>query len=415
MQVQDTPSSRPLSEDELLLVDEFRRAKVRREAASVFSSTPNLAPTAIQYPTDTYPVAQSQPYLDAHTKSVETPVEDPQVLEMVRLKRGRWAVLGVNILIASVLFNPGLNQSLEAFLGLSNALQSISPSGTQPLPSPSSPPLQEPLPTPDTTPSPVPGQPPVPSPAQPAPNTNPTPNPSPALPEPATPAPTQPVQPDRGGVVSDAQLAQFVLAYFRKNNWVVREGARRYNIAYIQTMDMDNTLNGGRYNAFDDARVLFEVINGQPRIVGKWQATTRPGDYYYRNPMNGKGTAHLQTRRQFRAWIMGVHRRGDHPALVQHGGPVNVLRTNGRPSTVTGDPPEGRPDQGFFGINQHGVVNQNMDREDIQRASAGCLVAQNWSDHTQFIQYLRNDADFVANPKYVWHTGIIPGRDILRR
>lgn len=412
MQLQDTPpNGRPLSEDELLLVDEFRRAKVRQQAASVFSvpvapyQQPQLAPTVIQ------PPIISQPYTNP---PIQTPIENPEATEAIKRRRGWWIITGVNLLIVTIIINPGLNQAFENYLGLANAFQNINPPTptlppTQPLPTPQQP---EELPTPSPTPSPPTPNPPVPSP--PSPSVPKPPAPSPAPPQP-NPNPAPPSQGGQGGPVTDADLARYILAYFRKNNWVVREGARRYNIAYIQTMDLDNTLNAGRYNAFDDARILFEVVNGQPRIVGKWQATTRPGDYYYRNPMNRKGTAHLQTRRQFRAWVMGVHRRGDHPALVQLGGPVTVLRTDGRPSTNTGDPPEGRPDIGYFGINQHGVVGQNMDRTDLQRASAGCLVAQNWSDHTQFIQYLRNDVDFVANSRYVWTTGVIPGRDILSR
>lgn len=399
----------PLTQEELLLVDEYRRAGVRQKAASAFTGIPSVP---------THNTRSSAAYIP-NPETVT--LNDPLLEQEANRKRLQWAVLGLNLLLLTALVHPGFNQGLENILGVSNTQAPSLPDapGVAPslpvLPSPESIAPVPQLPSPGgapATPPPAPSLPTPSAPVLPAPPSN---DPMPKEEPPAAPVKPTPLPDAPGrGQVTDAQLAHRVLAYFNKRGWKYRQGKGRYNIAYIQAMDLDNTLNQGRYNHFDDVRLIFEVINGAPRIVGKWQATTKPGDYYYRNPMNPKGTATLKTRVQFEAWIMGVHRRGDHPALVQHGGPVTVVRrSEAHPSGPA--PAPGSEDTGMFGINQHGVVGANMPRDDIRRASAGCLVGQNWDEHRVFINHLRSDKDFRGNPGFVWTTGVIPGIDILVR
>lgn len=210
------------------------------------------------------------------------------------------------------------------------------------------------------------------------------------------------VELQEGKSISNAQLAQSIVDYAKSRGWVLREGPNRYNIFYVQGMDPDNSLNKSRYNAFDDLRILLVIEGGVPRIVAKWIATTKPGDYYHKYPMNKKGVSYIKPG-QYRAWIMGYHRSFLHPALVQLGGPVTVLRDNKRPDT------------GFFGINQHGVLNRNVSRDTVDRASAGCLVVPTWAHQQQFVAYMRKDADFQRDNSYRFYTGIIPGRQLRLR
>ena len=194
------------------------------------------------------------------------------------------------------------------------------------------------------------------------------------------------------------KLASAVINYAQQKKWVIRTGARKYNIFYIRGMNPDGTLNDNKVNEFNDLRIVVEIINNNPRIVGLWEATDAPGTHYINNPINSGGAAVIVTGRQYHAWKIGFHKDNpNHPALVQTGGSVTVAR-NGIPST------------GYFGINQHG--GYDYPRNNIQDASAGCLVGRTRKGQTQFMNILNQDADYLNDRNYVFYTGFILGKDL---
>ena len=194
------------------------------------------------------------------------------------------------------------------------------------------------------------------------------------------------------------KLASAVINYAQQKNWVIRTGARRYNIFYVRGMNPDGSLNDNKVNQFNDLRVVVEIVNNTPRIVGLWEATDAPGTHYINNPMNPGGAAVIVAGRQYHAWKMGFHKDNpNHPALVQTGGAVIVAR-NGVPST------------GYFGINQHG--GYDYPRNDIEDASAGCLVGRTRKGQAKFMNLLNQDADYLRDRNYVFYTGIILGKEL---
>ncbi|AFZ11521.1 hypothetical protein Cri9333_0571 [Crinalium epipsammum PCC 9333] len=196
------------------------------------------------------------------------------------------------------------------------------------------------------------------------------------------------------------KIASAIINYAQQKNWVIRTGARKYNIFYVRGMNPDGTLNDNKVNEFNDLRVVIEIVNNTPRIVGLWEGTDAPGTHYIRNPMNPAGAATIVAGRQYRAWKMGFHKGNpNHPALVQTGGTVTVTRNGGSPYA------------GYFGINQHG--GYDYPRNDIKDASAACLLGRTRAGHAKFMNLLELDADYVNDHNYTFYSGFILGKDLF--
>ncbi len=183
---------------------------------------------------------------------------------------------------------------------------------------------------------------------------------------------------------------------------------KEYNIVYIEGINADWTLNNDAPNEFNDRRIVIEVVNGVPKIVDNWEATTEPGKYYTYNPMNPKGAARIQFG-QYKAWAVGTHGTAEpHEALVQVGD-ITVCRDFNKDFTRTGD----KLDTGDnFYVNQH--YGFDYPRNDIRLASAGCLVGRTREGHREFMAIIKQDRRYVANRKYVFYTSVIPGDDLFK-
>lgn len=188
-----------------------------------------------------------------------------------------------------------------------------------------------------------------------------------------------------------------ILHYMKLKGYQISEGAGNYNIVYVEGCNADGTLNDDKANHFNDRRILLEVVDGNPKIVGNWDATTEPGYYYTDNPMNPKGAARIQFGQYVDAWEIGTHGNAyPHEALIQVA-PVTVCRDANRSMTRTGD----ALDTGLFGINQHGGYDYAPN--DIQDASAGCLVGRTMAGQAQFMEMLS------GMPNRYFTTTVIPG------
>ena len=111
------------------------------------------------------------------------------------------------------------------------------------------------------------------------------------------------------------KIAAALVDYARSQKWEVRTGERRYNVFYVQGMFPSGIKNDNKPNQFNDSRFLVEV-NPTPRLIGAWEASIEPGNYYTKQPMNALGAAQIQVPRQYRAWRIGKH-KGREIALVR--------------------------------------------------------------------------------------------------
>ncbi|MCL1475267.1 peptidoglycan-binding domain-containing protein [Argonema antarcticum] len=199
-------------------------------------------------------------------------------------------------------------------------------------------------------------------------------------------------------------LASRIIKYMRSKMYFVALGEKRYNIVYVEGASADGTPNADTQNEWNDRRMVIEIASGTPKIVGNWVATTEPGTFYIKHPMNLNGAARIAFG-QYQAWQVGIHNQ-NHEALVQRG-QVKVHRDRNKDGFRTGDAIYIGSD---FGINQH----WGFDLPKVGVASAGCLVGQSRDSHREFMALIKKDARYQLNNKYVYFTTVIPGDDLAK-
>lgn len=205
-----------------------------------------------------------------------------------------------------------------------------------------------------------------------------------------------------------ADLAGRIIKYMLAMGYKVSTGPRQYNIIYIEGMNVDGSLNPDAPNCFNDRRLVIQILDGQASIIGSWEATTEPGNYYTQYPMNVMGAARIAFG-QYAAWVVGMHGQRDrHEALVQVA-PVKVHRDFNKDGIRSGD----RITEGLYGINQH--WGYDLPFTNIATASAGCLVGRTRAGHKEFMKLLKNDVRYERDRRFVFATTIIAGDDLARR
>ena len=203
-------------------------------------------------------------------------------------------------------------------------------------------------------------------------------------------------------------LASRIVKYMQSKNYVVFTEPKEYNIVYVEGMNEDGSLNNDAPNEFNDRRIVIEVVDGVPKIVNHWQATTEPGSHYTFKPMNSQGAARIQFG-QYKAWKVGIHGTAEpHEALVQVR-EITVCRDFNKDFKRTGD----KLDTGdYFGVNQH--YGFDFPQNNIRVASAGCLVGRRREGHREFMAIIKSDRRYVANRNYVFYTTVIPGDELVK-
>ncbi|GAX40334.1 peptidoglycan binding domain-containing protein [Tolypothrix sp. NIES-4075] len=199
-------------------------------------------------------------------------------------------------------------------------------------------------------------------------------------------------------------LASRIVKYMQSKNYVIFTEPKEYNIVYVEGMNEDGSLNDDAPNEFNDRRIVIEVVDGVPKIVNHWQATTEPGSHYTFQPMNPLGAARIQFG-QYKAWSVGIHK--DHEALIQVDD-ITVCRDFNEDFKRTGD----KLDTGLFAVDQHWGYDAPVN--DIKNASAGCLVGRRREGHREFMAIIKGDRRYVANHNYVFYTTVIAGDELVK-
>ena len=147
-----------------------------------------------------------------------------------------------------------------------------------------------------------------------------------------------------------------------------------------------------RPNTFDDTIYVFFNNSEGKLIEHKFQATTDPGTYWLKNPMNPQGTAILKEGQYINTYGLGLH-RGKYMALVQKR-PVTVLRDYDRNAVL--DFLNGTPDTGLFGINIHRASETGTTKV-VEHYSAGCQVFANATDYLLFMTLCERHKQLYGN------------------
>ena len=145
-------------------------------------------------------------------------------------------------------------------------------------------------------------------------------------------------------------------------------------------------------NHFDDEIHVFFKNNNKQVVHYIFPATTDPGTYWLKNPINPQGTAILAQGQYKNTYQVGLH-RGKYYALVQ-AKPVTVLRDYDRNAVL--DFNNGRPETGMFGINIH-HASVNGTTKTVDNYSAGCQVFANINEFNLFMQLCENHRQLYGN------------------
>ena len=92
---------------------------------------------------------------------------------------------------------------------------------------------------------------------------------------------------------AQSDLAHHIIAAMERKGYQIDRGQNEINIVYVEGMNPDGTPNDNEENKWNDLRLLIRFEGGEPRIIGKWAATTEPGRYYIEHPLNPGGAARV--------------------------------------------------------------------------------------------------------------------------
>lgn len=148
-----------------------------------------------------------------------------------------------------------------------------------------------------------------------------------------------------------------------------------------------------RADAFNDWVTVSYVFDKTWNFFA-FPATTDPGLYYRKNPINVKGTAVIVPGQYRGAYKVGKHK--GYKALQQIGN-ITVYRDRDMNETVDST---GKRDTGIHAVNIH-RSNQNQASTVVGKWSAGCQVLQD-PDHFMFLMTLcdRSAAKFSNSFTY---------------
>lgn len=176
-------------------------------------------------------------------------------------------------------------------------------------------------------------------------------------------------------------------------------------------MNSDGTLNDNDPDSFNDRRMVIQILDGVPAIIGNWEATTQPGSYYTESPMNPDKGAAIIRLGQYKAWQVGIHYGSGsdpHEALVQ-AAPITVYRDANQDYQRSGD----KTDTGLFDIDQH--WGYDLPYNNVYYASAGCLVGRTRDGHREFMALIKKDRRYEINRNYLYYTAVISGSDLIQQ
>lgn len=205
-------------------------------------------------------------------------------------------------------------------------------------------------------------------------------------------------------------LAGRIIRGMQTKGYFITRHPRCINIVYVEGCDTAGQPNDNAPNRFNDIRTVISVNEaGKPALVGAWQATTEPGDFYTKpeNWLDPNGPAHIALD-QFKAWVVGTHMAGTngaHEALVQRAR-IRVHRDANADFRRAGDK--------IFtldsSINQHHGFNKANDQ--VGNTSAGCLVGRRIGEHQQFMDIVKQDDRYLASHAYMFMTTVMTFSDL---
>lgn len=145
-------------------------------------------------------------------------------------------------------------------------------------------------------------------------------------------------------------------------------------------------------NRFDDEIHVFYKVSALKWFYHVYKATTDPGTFWLKNPMQPQGTAILAQGQYKGAYKLGLH-QGKYKALVQ-AKPIVVMRDYDRTAKL--DFRNGKKSTGLFGINIHRASLSGTTKT-VDKYSAGCQVFANIKDFNEFMSLCEKHKSLYGN------------------
>ena len=145
-------------------------------------------------------------------------------------------------------------------------------------------------------------------------------------------------------------------------------------------------------NQFDDEIHVFYKISNLNWYYHVFKATTDPGTFWLRQPMQPQGTAILAEGQYLDCYTLGMH-QGKYEALVQSK-PITVIRDYNRDAVL--DFNNGNLSQGMFGVNIHRASISGSTKV-VDKYSAGCQVFENAKDFQLFLTLCEKHKKLYGN------------------
>jgi hypothetical protein len=150
--------------------------------------------------------------------------------------------------------------------------------------------------------------------------------------------------------------------------------------------------NSTEPNKFDDEIHVFYRISPIKWNYHVFKATTDPGTFWLKNPMQTQGTAILSEGQYLNTYQLGMH-QGKYKALVQRKA-VTVIRDYDRNAKL--DFLNGTKTKGLFGINIH-RANKTGTTRTVDKYSAGCQVFENADAFQRFLELCDHHRQLYGN------------------
>jgi len=164
------------------------------------------------------------------------------------------------------------------------------------------------------------------------------------------------------------------------------------NIVYVEGMDLSGEVNRDEPDKWNDCRFVVSFVDGAWQFTHQAKATTEPGVYYTKNPLNKYGAARIAFGYHPPCCRAGLH-KGKQPALVQSG-PIRVIRDANRDGKRNPGEKEVMLDN--IGLNHH-TTAKGFFGDTVGRYSAGCLVGQRYAQHLKFLEVMATDSRRLAS------------------
>lgn len=169
-------------------------------------------------------------------------------------------------------------------------------------------------------------------------------------------------------------ILETIIGILKANNYELYSRPYELNIVGLRS---DSTVP----NRFDDEIHVFYKNDSGRWNYHVFEATTDPGTFWLRNPIQPQGTSILSQGQYVGAYQIGLH-KGQYKALVQ-AKDVKVIKDYDRDAVL--DFNNGTVQQGIFGINIHRAFRSG-DTLYVDKYSAGCQVFKNAEAFEQFLK-----------------------------